>query len=155
MSFNVKVRRQNKQAVIDLRKKFKKKKKYVEVGLLGNKKHEDSELTVAEVGFYNEFGTEKIPERSFMRRTIIEKKKAIKASITKLSKLIVEKKLDEKQALGLLGEQTSGFIKKTIIAVKSPIESPQTLLKKKGVSNPLIDTSQMLNSITWKIENGS
>ena len=43
----------------------------VDVGILtGEGQHEESDLTIAEVGFFHEFGSVRAPERSFIRSTI-------------------------------------------------------------------------------------
>jgi len=161
MSFSAKIKRQNKQKfdrrIIEIEKNVQKKR-HVQVGLFGGdgsyESEDGSSVTVAEVGFYNEFGTNKNPERPFMRRTVIEQKKEIKRLSRVLAKKVEQGHMTIDIGLGSLGEKVSGFIKKTIIAVDSPIESPMTLAKKKGVSNPLIDSSQMLNSVTHQVKNG-
>lgn len=122
----------------------------VDVGIIDAGKHEDSEETVAQVGFDNEYGTEVVPERSFMRSTTKEKKKEIIAFQKKIAKKIVKGEISMEHGLGLLGEFMTDLIKRKIVAIKSPPNSFLTI-KEKGSSNPLIDTGQMLNSVTYEV----
>ena len=54
------------------------------------------------------------------------------------------------QALGLVGSFVASLISKKIVDIKSPPNSPKTIEDKKS-SNPLIDTGQLKNSITWEV----
>ena len=128
-----------------------KKSGVVNVGIIDAGNHGDSGLTVAEVGNYNEFGTTKIPERSFMRSTIREKRKDIIKLQEKLLKKIQSGDMEVEQALGLIGSFIAGEVTQKIVSIKSPPNHPYTI-KKKGSSNPLIDTGQLKNSITWEID---
>jgi len=123
----------------------------VNVGIIDAGKHSESGLTVAEVGNYNEFGTTRIPERSFMRSTIKEKRKEIVKLQEKLLRKIQSGDMNIDQALGLLGSFIAGEITQKIVDIKSPPNNPYTI-KKKGSSNPLVDTGQLKNSITWEVD---
>lgn len=92
-----------------------------------------------------------IPERSFIRSTLKEKRKEIIARQIKLLKKIAKGELTEQKALGLLGEFVSDLIKQKIKSLKSPPNAPITI-KRKGSSNPLIDEGQLANSITYKVK---
>lgn len=123
----------------------------VNVGIIDAGNHGDSGLTVAEVGNYNEFGTTRIPERSFIRSTTREKRKDIVKLQEKLLKKIQSGDMEIKQALGLVGTFVAGEITQKTVSIKSPPNNPYTIIKK-GSSNPLIDTGQLKNSITWEID---
>lgn len=133
------------------------KKKYsklgsVDVGIIDAGKAVDGDLTVATIGFINEFGTDDgaIPERSFIRSTIKEKRKEIIALQKKLLIKIRNGSLDNKKALGLLGEFVADAMRQKIVSLKSPANDPQTI-KRKGSSNPLVSTGQLKNSITYEV----
>ena len=131
-----------------------KKGGYVEVGVIESAAHKESEgLTVADVASYNEFGTETIPERSFMRSTLRKEKSNIKALNKKLLRKITKGKLSTKKGLGLLGQFLSAKISKKIVSIKTPPNKPETI-KRKGSSNPLVDTGQMKNSMNYKVYDG-
>jgi len=145
-----KVKRIKKKGGIPALKKRIKVPGIVSVGIIDAGSHIDGDLTVASIGFIHEFGTEKIPERSFMRSTIQEKKKDIIALQKKLLKQIVLGAISQNKALGLIGEFTSDLMSQKIVSISDPPNKSQTI-KRKGSSNPLVDTGQMKNSITYEV----
>ena len=122
----------------------------VDIGIIDAGNHVDGDLTVASIGFINEFGTETIPERSFIRSTIHDKKKEVIALQKKLLKKISDGSMKVEAALGLLGEFMTDEITKKIVAISDPPNKPATI-KAKGSSNPLVDTGQLKNSITYEV----
>jgi len=122
----------------------------VDVGIIDAGKHDSGDKTVAEIGFFNEFGTERIHERSFMRSTIRSKKREIIKLQKKLLKKISKGDIRVGEALGVLGEVMADEIRKKIVSLKLPENSPITVIRK-GSSNPLIDTGQLKNSITYEV----
>lgn len=127
-----------------------KKPGTVDVGIIDAGDHPSGDITVAGVGFVNEFGTTTIPERSFMRSTLQEKKQSIIDLQKNLMKNIVDGSMTVEKALGLLGEFVSDEIRQKIVSLKTPPNTPETIKKKKS-SNPLIDTGQLKNSITYEV----
>ena len=122
----------------------------VDVGIIDEGLHDESDVTVAQIFFWNEFGTETIPERSVMRSTIKEKKKEIIALQKKLLKRISDGSIDVNTALGLVGELMADFIRQKIVSIKSPPNAPSTIAAK-GSSNPFIASGQSKNSITYEV----
>jgi len=101
---------------------------------------------------WNEFGTRRgIPERPFMRNAMRGNRKkyanAMKVSVKKI--LLGETTL--RVVLGKLGALAQGDIQNEITALRTPENAPATI-KRKGSSNPLIDTGEMRQAVTWKIE---
>ena len=143
-------------------------KPHVKVGFQGaegNKPHEDSRgsLTVAEVAVYNEFGTSdgRIPERPFMRSTYDTKRDEWTVLTDKFAADIYTGHKNVEQALDLLGHQ---IVKDIQARIRSSPEwavanAESTYLRKLaktatgiadvGSVKPLIDTGQMLNSVTY------
>ncbi len=122
----------------------------VDVGIIDAGKHTGEESTVAEVAFYNEFGTSNIPERSFIRSTIKEKKKEIIALQKKLVGKILKGELTNDKALGYIGIFVADEIKKKIVKLRNPANAPSTV-EAKGSNNPLVDTVQLRNSVTYEV----
>ena len=122
----------------------------VDAGIIDAGKHSSGDITVAGIGFAHEYGTATLPERSFMRSTIQKKKKDIIALQKKLLKQIVTGKIKVEAGLGLLGEFMADAISQKIVSISSPPNTPETIAAK-GSSNPLIDTGQMKNSITFEV----
>lgn len=122
----------------------------VDVGIIDAGKHPSGDITVAGIGYAHEYGTVTLPERSFMRSTIQAKKKEIIALQKKLLKQIVNGKMKVEDGLRLLGEFMSDAITQKIVSITSPPNTPETIAAK-GSSNPLIDTGQTKNSITYEV----
>lgn len=137
-----------------IRRKIKKitrnKDGYVDVGIIDAGTHVDSDLTVASIGFIHEFGSITVPERSFIRSTMKENKKQIIKMQESFMRKIVFGEMTKEKALGLIGAFLAGKISEKIVAIKTPPNTPETIAKK-GSSNPLIDTGQLKNSITWSV----
>ena len=114
-------------------------------------------ITVAQVATINEYGSEKrkIPERSFMRSAMDEGSDKIKKVTDTVCLKILEGKMDRTQALGILGEFIKTLFKKKIISGPFKKNKPSTIRAKGGKDKPLIDTSQMINSIEWEINKGT
>jgi hypothetical protein len=122
---------------------------YTVVGLLEGEPPYPDGLTVADVGFFNEFGTKFIPERPWMRGWFDANKPRILKQMKILYQAVVDGRMKAKRALALLGEWVQAELRKSIIDLKSPPNALITILRKKS-SNPLVDTGQMLNSVHHK-----
>lgn len=107
--------------------------------------------TNAEIGAAHEYGTESIAQRSFIRQTF-EKKRAdmirLKAA---LAKRVIEMTLEPEAAIGLLGAWGAGAIKATITRDGEFAPLKPATIARKGSSRPLVDSAQMLNSISWLV----
>lgn len=129
---------------------------FVKVGVLqshgAGKKHADGDATLVEVATAHEFGAGPIPERSFIRRTIREKERAIVGLQAKLTAQVVEGRLTMERALQLIGAFVAGEIKKRI-AEGAPIPPPlkAATIEAKGSSRPLVDTGQLAGAVAWEV----
>lgn len=106
-------------------------------------------VTIAEVAFWNEFGTITAPERSFMRSTIDENRKDLERETAKLLNEVVEGRIDAKMALDKLGLRIQELIKQKILELNDPPNAPSTIARK-GFNNPLVDSRQLWRSIAFK-----
>lgn len=109
-------------------------------------------VTNAAKGAWNEFGTQDIPERSFLRSTINEQRKKYVDNMGKIAKSSIQGKYTPEAGMGRLGRQAEQDIKAKIVAIKTPANAESTKAQKKGADNPLIDNGDMLNSVRWKHE---
>lgn len=111
---------------------------------------------------YNEFGTRggrsgggwggPIPERPFMRNAMRQNQIKYVSIMRSLAKNMIEGGGGSiKTILAKLGALAAGDIQGEIRALTSPPNSPVTIALK-GSSKPLIDTGEMLQSVTWKID---
>lgn len=125
---------------------------YVRVGL-PDTPHAQAQLTIAEIGAIHEFGAPRanIPERPFLHPAMREGADQIE----RLSKvLLFELQNGETtkdvalESLGLLGVR---LVQEKIREGEFVPLKPATIARK-GSSKPLIDTGQMIQSVTFQIE---
>lgn len=105
---------------------------------------------IAEYAAYNEFGSERNPERSFMRSAFDENVNAISQEMTGRYGQMVEGRITTRAALGLVGLKVQDLIKDKIGSNLPPPNSEATIAMK-GSSKTLIDTGAMKNSIHYII----
>ncbi len=109
-------------------------------------------INAAQVAAFNEFGTEKAPQRSFMRSTFDEKADGEWSDlIATVEGAVIDGRMTQPRALKVIGLKVQSDIQKKIVDLKVPANAPSTT-KAKGSSNPLIDTGHMKNSITYEIK---
>lgn len=96
-----------------------------------------------------EFGAPKrnIPSRPAVRQAFDMNQVKIGRFSRQIVGAIIDQKLTPRTGLGLIGENMTNLIKKRITDLDSPPNKISTIRKKKS-SNPLIDNSQMINSVT-------
>lgn len=126
---------------------------FVEIGVhesAGMHEGEDEPLlTVAEVAFFNEFGTVTAPERSFLRSTIDENRRKLEKKTAELFSKVESGRMDAKKALDALGFLIQELIRKKILETNDPPNAPRTIAAK-GFNNPLVDSRQLWRSITFE-----
>lgn len=106
--------------------------------------------SMAQIAFENEFGTSKIPARSFIRSSFDQNRQKINAYIQSRYDLIVEGQQTTKRGLGQIGQFMSGLIVDKIETLRTPPLSRVTI-QLKGSDKPLIDFGQMLQSVRYKV----
>lgn len=114
----------------------------------------DEGLTVAEYAAYNEFGTEDIPERSFMRSTFDEKVRQIESDMKAEYGKVADGKSTVYRALSIVGLKHETDIKEKIRSGVNPPNAEYTIAKK-GSDKTLIDTGAMINHVRYIIRRSS
>lgn len=116
------------------------------VGLPKNSNAYPDGTSVIMVAAVHEFGSPArgIPERSFLRSTIIAKKRSYKALFKKLGRKMVQGGTTMAKALRLVGLAVQGDVQEKITALKMP-----ALKSREG--NPLVDTGHLRQSITFEV----
>jgi HK97 gp10 family phage protein len=107
-------------------------------------------LSVAEYAAKNEFGTNKIPERSFIRTAFDENIGQIENIAADQYGKIIDGDIAIRQGLGIIGQVITALIQRKIQEIRFPPNSPATIAMK-GSSKPLIDFGQMVKSVTYAI----
>lgn len=140
-------------------KDLEQSKKKVRVGIFADKggsaTYEGSDVTIAEVAAIHEYGSPRanIPQRSFLRSTVNGNKGEIAKLMKRIGKGVFKNKLTLDQGLDLLGIDLVSKVKKRITGnppIPPPLK-PETIARK-GSDRPLVDTGQLVNSITYTVE---
>jgi len=103
-------------------------------------------LNIAQYAAQNEFGTNEIPERSFMRTAIDENINVITTAMNQELGLVIDGNKTLRNAFDTVGLVITGLIQRKIREIRFPPNSPRTIAEK-GSSKPLIDFGAMIASI--------
>lgn len=136
------------------------KEKKVKVGVLqdtpkGGAEHGDSGLTVAEIATILEFGTEDghIPARPALQITFDKNRDKLVELGQKLIGGVFDRKITVDKALNVMGAALANEVKKEITTGEGiPPDNAESTIRKKGSDRPWVDTSRVLNSITWMVD---
>jgi len=125
---------------------------------------DDQPITLPQLAAIHEFGTDKIPERSFMRSTFDAKRPAYEAMIKDAAQRVTGGE-DAETAARRIGVIASNDCKRTIQAGIAPPLADATkaararkaehgggLASLGGATTPLIDSGQLIASITFRVD---
>lgn len=106
--------------------------------------------TVLEVGAVHEFGSAKVPARSFLRVPFEQKKGALEAFIQAEFQAVLELERPAEKALDRVGAAATNIAKGAFLENEWAPLKPATIAAK-GSSRPLIDTGTLRASLTWAV----
>lgn len=136
-----------------LRREFANlRKASVKAGVLGDGEHSGDGLTNAQLASIHEYGLGTVLARPFIgppfRQHRAEYFKILSDAYKRALK--AGKPKDVERVLALLGQKMAADIK---MYVKNGVAPPNTdeTIARKGSSKPLVDTGEMLNSVTYKV----
>lgn len=86
-----------------------------------------------------------------MRNTMRAKKNTYRNALKTSAPKLLLGQTSMLAVLTKLGRLAQGHIQAEIVALSTPPNAPSTI-RKKGSSNPLIDTGAMRQAVTWKID---
>jgi len=120
----------------------------VRVGLPKGSNDYPDGTSVIMVAAVHEFGSHSrnVPQRSYLRSTLISNRRKYKNIFRRLSKKIVQGKINKEEALNILGLLLQTDIRQKITDINSP-----PLKSREG--NPLVDTGHLRQSIIYKVDN--
>lgn len=131
----------------------------VRVGVIDSGKSHSGGISMAELAAIHEFGAPNagIPARPFIGFTFQLRRDELRAFTEKLARQLLNEKLEVRQALGLLGAWGAAQIKRTITQrlvrpQLSESAAGQRTIARKGSSTTLVDTGQLLASISWAVD---
>ena len=150
--------------------------KRIEVGVFAGKKHPDSDIDLAGLARVHEYGVTievtpkmraylhsiglhlredtthiRIPERSFIRAGWDNNKDDVERRIERFLPQVMELDINLDTFLEAVGKEVEGRLKEFMKKLHYPPNSSFTI-RRKGSSNPLIDTGALLDSITYKVK---
>lgn len=100
---------------------------------------------------WQEFGTSRgIPERPFIRNAFHQNVGAYRAAMMTGARAIVRGGMSKTVVLSQLGLKAAGDIQRSMPGTPPP-NAPSTV-RQKGSSTTLVDTGQMRQSVTWKLD---
>ena len=112
--------------------------------------------TVAQVAAWNEFGTEHIPPRPFMRQAAENNEEDIKALSGLMLKQIAKGEIDADKALRTIGAMQVGLIQNEMREGGFVENAPSTKRQKGGSASaqttPLIDSGHMRQSVHYVVK---
>tara|TARA_R110000824_G_scaffold321148_2_gene508020 strand:- start:65 stop:565 length:501 start_codon:yes stop_codon:yes gene_type:complete len=128
---------------------------YLTIGIQGPgglRKYPDSDINVASVAMYQEFGTRSINSRPFLRRTMFEKRAEIEESIREAVTRAIDTGRTVRE-LAKSGAEIAELVRRTVMSSRSWAKpnAPATI-KKKGFDWPLNETGLLAEeSISWAV----
>ena len=114
-------------------------------------------VTIMQVGAQHEYGTEKMPSRSFLRMPFDLKRDEINKFIGLQFKTVLEDKRSANDAMELVGVKATNISKAAFrnngYSQWAPLaESTKEIKQEAGKTTPLVWSGILRNSITWGIE---
>lgn len=108
---------------------------------------------IATIAAVQEFGSPKrnIPPRPAVRQAFENHRGELAALQAKIARALVEGKLTEARAMQLLGMWAVGAIKATITSEGKFAPLAPATIRAKGTAKPLIDTGQLVASVTFQV----
>lgn len=119
----------------------------VKVGFLQAARYPDG-TAVAQVAFWNEFGTTKAPPRPFFRAMLAHESPDLGK---KVGKILKATDYDSDQTLGLIGTYLKDKLTQSIAEWTDPPNS-ETTIARKGFNKPLVDTGTMQRAPDFVVE---
>lgn len=117
--------------------------------------YDGGKVNVATVALFNEFGTQNMPARGFMRRTVAQNLQAIQSEFATHFAAVAELRETAIEAMFAVGKFVADSMVdeiNTSTAWAAP-NAPSTI-KRKGFDHPLIETEMMKQAITWAVRTG-
>lgn len=124
--------------------------KEVRIGFQHGEASEDNGTDICDIAAWNELGTEHIPSRPFLRKSVDENE----GKINQFLQAEVQSLANGKTAEALLNE--IGNFQKSLVQEKITegtfAPNAEQTIRRKGSSKPLIDTGRMRQSVNYVIK---
>lgn len=108
-----------------------------------------SKLSLVAVAALHEFGTKRIPKRSFIRGTVEQRATDIQKLQRAIAVRVLGGKISGAQGAAQFGAKMVGWIQTRMSIGIGPPNAASTIARKRS-SKPLINTGQLRSAVTWK-----
>lgn len=119
-------------------------------GITKDKQYSDG-TPVGAVAFFNEFGTDTIPQRSFLRSSFDENNQKLEDTYKVLYSRLLQGKESADRMMRKLGFMMETFIRNKIQSNIPPANAPSTLARKPG-TRTLLDSQLMFRSVASEVK---
>ena len=119
------------------------------VGFQHGKATEPDGTDICDIALWNELGTERIPSRPFLRKSVDENTAKIDSMINRTAGMLLSGQ-PLQRVLNQLGAFQVGLVQKKIVE-GSYVPNALSNIRKKGSSRPLIDGGRMRQSVHYVI----
>lgn len=123
---------------------------HVMVGI-NDSKRTSSGASLADVARWNHWGTATIPSRPFLYVALNGEAQPVQEICKRVAKAVIEGKLEIEQAAQLLGIWGVKEVQRIIALSLEPPNRPATIARK-GSDTTLVDTGQLRQNISYRIE---
>lgn len=126
------------------------KRQQVRVGPQKTKPADDKTPNLAEIGWWNEYGTATSPPRPWLRETIRENRKRISRKLLKELRRHLENRQNLRKTYERLGEFEVQLVTDKILYMTTPSNRPATVAKK-GFNDPLVDLGELVMAVGYRV----
>lgn len=112
----------------------------------------DPKVSVAQAATWNEYGTPTIPARPAFRNT--SRNPDVVAQFARMVERVFQDDKNPFEAMKDPANEMARLLRTNILDFDTPPNAPATVAKK-GFNNPLIDTFQTLQMISWEVRIGA
>jgi len=108
----------------------------------------DDGTSIVSVAAAHEFGTDNIPKRPTLREGVDNARRDISEFITDQAELVISGDASPESVMDGVGAIAQASVQQEIVDLKYPPNTAETI-KRKGSSNPLVDTGEMKGAVTF------
>lgn len=124
--------------------------KEVRIGFQHGEASEDDGTDICDIAAWNELGTEHIPSRPFLRKSVDENEGKINQFLQAEARSLASGKTAE-MLLNEIGDFQKSLVQEKITE-GSFTPNAESTIRRKGSSKPLIDTGRMRQSVNYVIK---
>lgn len=131
----------------------------IQIGYYADGNHETYEdgTSVVDVATFHEFGTQNMPQRSFLRGALKENRAVMKSHSKKVVAELVKGKINAKTAARRIAHAMAKIVWRKLVTASSWAEPlAHATIERKGHARILVDTELLRNELSWRVlEKGS